>query len=119
MHTYIHPKEFNFLLESLIKDGALRQSLGKQAQNFVRTYWKPRQVAERYLSIIHNKAPEQWWCDPQTIDYLHGWGLSETHVRQLLGLVLKEGGRAALQVCDKPRLEEALVKFAQDSPRNN
>ncbi|MDN7023947.1 glycosyltransferase family 4 protein [Methanoculleus sp. FWC-SCC1] len=111
---YCHPDRIAGAIELLVRDDALRADLGRRAQQYVRERWEPRRVAERYLRLIDGDVPGAWCCDPQAIRYLHGVGFSETHTRSLLRAVIAEGGIAALQVPDKPDLEDLFCEFARN-----
>jgi glycosyltransferase involved in cell wall biosynthesis len=110
---YTHPDAANDAIERLVRDSTYRLQLGASAQKFVRSYWAPRRVAERYLQIIHGPIPAAWLCDPREIRYTHGVGMPAARARDLIGAVLRAGGRAALQLGDKPALEQLVIDFAQ------
>ena len=72
-------------------------------------------MAGRYLQLLSDDIPGQWWCDPADVRYLSGCGLPQGRSRRLVGLLLEHFGASALQVSDKPGLERALVEFARVS----
>ena len=96
----------------MVTDQAHRQALGARASRFVHTAWAPERVAERYLAVVRGKTRPEWLFDPRTLRYVRGVGLSEDRARELVRAVLERGGRAALQLADKPALEQAFVDFA-------
>jgi glycosyltransferase involved in cell wall biosynthesis len=97
----------------LATDGAYRRALGDRAQAFVTTAWAPEAVAARYRSLIRGEVPDDWLFDPRLLRYVHGVGLTEERARELVAGVLAKGGRAALQLGDKPAVEQAFVDFAE------
>jgi len=109
---HCHPDEIEEAVEKLIVDEAYRKELGEKAKQFVQKYWSAKYVAERYLRLIKGEIPEDWFYDPPNISYLHGWGLSEQDAKTFLRQVIKNGGLKALQLSDKPELEQKFVEFA-------
>jgi hypothetical protein len=109
---YVEPDDLEMAIERLIVDTEFRLRLGKQARQFVLTRWCPMGVAGRYLQLLNDDIPSDWWCDPDRVDYLSGCGLPRVRSKLLVGLLLKHYGASALQVQDKPYLERDLVEFA-------
>jgi hypothetical protein len=107
-----HPDGLAAAIERLADDPEYRLALGARARAFVETEWAPERIAERYLTILRGEAPGAWLFDPRGVRYLHGVGLPETRTRELIGAVLEHAGRDALQLADKPALEQAFVEFA-------
>jgi glycosyltransferase involved in cell wall biosynthesis len=108
------PEEIECAIEKLVGDRAYRLQLGEDARRFVRTEWTPAKVAERYLRIIRGDIPAEWVCSPQDVIYLHGYGFPEQRVRKLVGEFIRIGGKAALQLRDKPALERRFMEFSDD-----
>jgi len=78
----------------------------------VRARWNPRQVAERFLHILKGEVPQSWLFDPRHIRYCYGYGLPADKVKDRIARVIREGGRQALRLTDKPELEQRLCDFA-------
>jgi hypothetical protein len=113
-----HPDAIEAGIEKLITDRTYRMELGHDAQAFVEAYWALPQVAGRFLKIIQGDIPADWFYDPEKAEavFLYGGGISETRLTAFLKAYLAQGGRAALQLGDKPALEQAFVEFAGSSP---
>jgi len=113
-----HPDDIEAAIEKLIVDKAYRLDLGQRAKAFVEANWSAVKVAERFLKMIEGDIPLDWICDPATIRYFHGGGVSEDRLILFLRAYIEQSGREALQLSDKPLLEGALAEFAasqQDS----
>ena len=108
---FITPDDFEMAVERLVVDSAYRLQLGEQARQFVLSRWSLTGVAGRYLQLLNDEVPSQWWCDPSAVRYLNGSGLPERRARRLMGLLVSRFGASALQGQDKPDLEKALVEF--------
>jgi hypothetical protein len=111
---YCHPDEVEQAICKMIVDKNYRLELGREARAFVETRYGPQRVASRYLRLIEGDVPREWLYDPMDIRYLHGLGLSESQVRELVRAVIQKGGVAALQLDDKPELRDMFVAFAFD-----
>ena len=98
-------------IEKLIVDEAYRLEVGKQAQQFVRSQWTFKKVAERYVRLIEGDVPDHWMYDPKDLRYVYGWG-PEDSIKQAVRDLIEYGGVAALQLSDKPELEKRFIEFA-------
>jgi glycosyltransferase involved in cell wall biosynthesis len=110
---FIAPDELEMAIERLVVDSVFRLQLGEQARQFVLSRWTLAGVAGRYLQLLNDDIPKQWWCDPAAVRYLNGGGLPDGRTRRLVALLVDHFGASALQVQDKPELERALVEFAR------
>jgi glycosyltransferase involved in cell wall biosynthesis len=109
---FCHPDLLETSMEKLIVDHQFREELGKKAREFVITNWSAKKVAQHYLMLIDGNLPREWLYDPRNIRYLHGCGLSEAKVKNIIAAFLKTGGRKSLCLSDKPELEEIFVQFS-------
>jgi glycosyltransferase involved in cell wall biosynthesis len=110
---FVVPDDLEMAIERLVVDSAFRLQLGEQARQFVLSRWSLTAVAGRYLQLLRDDIPNQWWCDPAEVRYLSGCGLPKGRSRRLVALLIDHFGASALQVQDKPELESALVEFAR------
>lgn len=109
---YCHPDKIEEAVQRLVVDKECVNELGRMAKHFVESNWTPKKVAERFLQIIEGSIPKDWLYDPKDISYLHGYGLHEMRVKELVREVIEKGGKEALQLSDKPELESRFVRFA-------
>jgi glycosyltransferase involved in cell wall biosynthesis len=107
-----HPDDLRAAILRLADDPAYREDLGSRARAFVQSTWSRRSIAERFLGLIHGDIDPGWLFDPRELTYVRGVGLTEERAREIVAAVLLAGGRAALQLSDKPQLERAFVDFA-------
>ena len=108
-----HPDDLGEAILRLATDPGHRRALGARAQAFVTTAWAPSAIAARYLSLIRGDIPAEWLFDPGRLRYARGVGLTEERAREIVAGVIAKGGRAALQLTDKPAVEQAFVDFAE------
>lgn len=112
---YCHPDRIKDAIRKLATDEVFRRELGAKARQFVEENWSAEKVASRYLQLLDGEIPDDWWFHPGNIGYLHGCGFQEEKVKLCLRDLMEYGGRAALQLSDKPELEQSLVAFASDT----
>lgn len=112
---FCQPEEIEKAIETLLRDVEFRRELGRRARSHVEENWTPRQVAERYLRLISGDIPQGWMFDPNLTRHVHGCGLSEEKAKEMIRNMVEHGGRASLQLSDKPELEARLVEFAYSS----
>ena len=109
------PDEIESAIENLIINKDYRTLLGKQARQFIEEQWNPKTVAKNFILLAKNDIPENWWFDPNKINRLHGWGISEEKLKQALRTILASFGASALQLSNSPALEQAFVGFAEEN----
>src|SRR5258706_6271978 len=71
-------------IETLVVDREYRVELGRQARRFLEQQWNPARVAARFVRLASGDIPAEWWFDPNTLDYLHGWGLTDPPAREAI-----------------------------------
>lgn len=109
---YCHPDEIEEAIEKMIVDVDYRTRLSMEAHKFVTENWSSKKVAEKYLRIINGDIPSEWLYDPKQIKYVHGGGLPEQRVKEIIREMVKIGTKDALQLQDKPELEKNMLDFA-------
>lgn len=109
------PETFESTLRELVGSRASRESAGRTAREFVRTRWRPEQVAERYLSVIHGRTPPDWLRTPVAVRYATGAGLSRDRLRANLRLMASRS-LDPFGVGDKPELEARMLELAEGRP---
>lgn len=106
------PESLEATLRELIESRARRESMGRDALEFVRTNWRPEQVAGRYLALIDGKAPSRWLRTPSAVRYASGAGLSRQRLRANLRMMASQADDP-FGVGDKPDLEQRLLGLAE------
>jgi hypothetical protein len=105
-------------LESIVRDLALdpgrRVALGRAARSYVEEQWSMAAIGARLAALIAGPPPADWLFDPRDLRYVEGCGLTRDQARALIAAMVREGGRAALCLADKPALEERFVAFARE-----
>jgi hypothetical protein len=110
-------EEVESAIEKLVVEAEYRVELGRQARRFLEEHWDTKLVAARFLRMASGDIPAEWWFDPNTLEYLNGWGLTESRARLVIRTIVDERGPRALEVEDKPALQQALLDFATSDGR--
>ena len=106
-----HPDAIEQAIESLIINKVERLLLGKKASEFVRRNWNANFVASRYNQIIEGSIPENWWINPNKINYLHGAGQKIDITKNNIRNIIASFGVKSLQLDDRPDIENAFLEF--------
>ncbi len=105
------PADIVSAIAHLIDNPQERQLLARRAQEFVLNKWSPREVARRYLRLLHDDVPRDWWVDPKSISYCYGMGLHASDARRAVEAILESEGVAGLALPRKS-LREAFLSFS-------
>ena len=111
---FCHPDEIETAIEKLIIDPSYRLDLGQRARKFVEENWTARQVAQRYIRLIQGEIPPEWYYDPQDIRYLYGCGITVQQARSTIAEIIQKDGVQALQLSDKPELEQSYLDLIKN-----
>ena len=110
---YCHPDDLTEAIQYLVANAEYRVALGCRAKKFFEVNWSTQAVAQRFMRIIRDDIPDDCWCDPCDINYVHGTGLPEALSRKAIASLIEKYGDAALQLDDKPKLKECFLEFAR------
>lgn len=107
-----HPDHVEKAIEELIADPEMRRALGSRAKSFVHQEWSPLEVAQRFARLFAEDFPRDWLFAPEDIEYVHGAGLHENRLRDVIRALLAARGPDALQL-DDAKLRHALVDLVR------
>jgi hypothetical protein len=110
--VYCHPDNFLETLQFVINNMSYVKEVGIEAKKFIDNNWTPKLVAQKYLQIINNEIPKEWYYYPGDIVYVHGAGMTEKKVKSVIRSLIERKGKKALNVDEKPNLQNMLVAFA-------
>lgn len=111
---YIEPSEIKSAIIKLIEDKEFRINLGQKAKQYVTNYRNPEVVADRFLRIINDNIPQEWFFDASKSDYLYGWGVSKEDLKEFLKKYVGKFGRDGLFLSHNPTLEDKILEFIKD-----
>lgn len=101
---YCQPEDFAEQLNELINHPEERVREGQKLRTFMQEHWSIDKVTERYLRIINDDVPEEWFFDPADITYLPGCGLPRTKALEMIQAITSQYGPDALLLDDSEPL---------------
>lgn len=111
--TYVcHPDKIKDAIKFMIENKDYRIKLGQAARKFVQNQWNPDKVTDRFIQIINNKIPQEWYINPKDITYVYGCSLPKEKSQRLIKRLIDKYGVSSLQLNHHPDLEKAFIKFA-------
>lgn len=102
------PEEINQAVEVMATNVELRRTLGESAKRFVRTQWSAMAVAKRYMRLVNEDFPSEWYVDPKSICYVHGACQREEATKLNVRRLIASAGISGLQLSHRPDLERAF-----------
>ena len=106
------PDDITKAIELLIVDTNLRESLGERAKYFVENNLSCEVVASKFLKLITDNFPSEWWLDPEKVSYSSGSGISQTVIQEQVRDLVNRFGSSALGLNDKPALKYKILREA-------
>lgn len=113
-----HPDALEDCLRSLVADPARREEIGANAREFLQTQWSETAFAARFARIVQGDIPSDSLVRPEHVRHLHGAGIEETQVKQLIAAMVSRIGPASLQLDHLPKLRDALTAFSHPASRS-
>ena len=112
---FCHPDEIESAIENLIVNKDYRLELGEKLKQFIRNNWNPARVAERYLKLLNNDFPENWYFNPLSLKYPYGWGINKENLKKLIKDVLQDRKENLkfLHLSHNPKLEKILYEISR------
>lgn len=104
-------------IEELVVNCSERTELGRRAMKFVREKWSSIEVAKRYMKLITDDIPDEWWIDPNDISYVEGGGISRKNLQHVISNLIDEYGLNSLNLTHRPELEKAFMDFAYNQEK--
>ncbi len=116
---YCHPSNLRSTLLRLIESPALREQIGSQAKAFVLSRTDHLSLPRRFAKLIEDDVPKDWLFNPYDIKHAYCAGMSEQAGRHSVRKVIEFGGLRALQLGDKPILEQSFYSYATKSDHSD
>lgn len=113
---YVKPSEIKDAIRKLIDDEQYRLDLGKRAYDFVTNDWNVSAVAKNYLRLIQNEPIlDNWKCNPASLSYIWGWGLSKDNWRAQMNAYISHCGAESLKLDHNPQLKQKILDEVKTS----
>lgn len=109
---YVMPDKLESAIEKMISSSEFRETLGRQANEFILKRWSCIEVAKRYSDLLAGNAPEAWYFYPSCLNYVGGWGVSADRIKSVVSQIIENYGAEALFLDDQPILRGELCQLA-------
>ena len=109
-----HPDNLKEAVQWMIDNPRERERLGEAAQDFVSGNWSTAAVARRYMRLMQEDVPSDWFLDPVKIIYCYGAGLEKDVAKRNIHSIIAAGGVESLVFDGHPALREALTMLNQE-----
>jgi len=108
---YCHPSQAKDAIRRMISDQHYRLLLGEQAKQYVRQFWSPHAVAERWERLFRHDVPNNWFWHPITQNICPPVCISEADAGKIISSIIEKFGTSALCLDDKPILKRNVEKL--------
>ena len=109
---YVHPNNIEEGIEKMITNHKYRNEMAKNAYNYMNEqHGSLSNVVNNYLRLFNNDIPDEWWFDPNNIDYIYG-DIPELKLKEIILSLIEKHGLKSLQLKDKPLLEKMFEDYA-------
>ena len=106
------PSQIEHAIEELIVNREERLKLGEEAEKFVQEKWSAKEIARRYLKLIEEDIPNDWWLDPKLVNYVYGAVQSCERSKEIIRQMVKRFGVRSLCLSHRPDLEATFLEFS-------
>lgn len=110
-----HPTEMENQLRALVSDPDYRTRVTQELHDFLSKNWTLVDVARRFWIAVTECAPEEWYFDPSSVNYLHGSGLSEDELLVIAREGLSRFGDDFLQLHRRPDLIRTMHEMLREN----
>lgn len=108
---YVEPAALKDAIRKMAMDHDFRAQMGSDAKDFVDHRWSIAEIGSRYNQLFSGTIPDSWWCTPEDVEYVHGYGLSEKTLIEIIEGLVSAHGEAALGLDDKPVLKRKYLEL--------
>jgi hypothetical protein len=111
---YVLPSQVKDVVRRLVTDQNYRIESGEKLNEFIRNHWSTDAVAARYLKLIDGTYPPKWLQSINKLSYLHGLGLSDAELKNLISDLVDHYGFDALGINHNPQLLQRYKELIKD-----
>jgi hypothetical protein len=111
---YVEPSKIKQAIVKLIVDKRFRIELGEKAKKYVAKYRTPEVVTNKFLQIVNDDIPDEWFFDAPKSDYFYGWAVSKENLKFFLKNYIEKYGKEGLFLSHNSNLENKILDFIRD-----
>ena len=106
--VYCHPEKLEENFIKLCEDKVFRVQKGIELQNFLEKNWSSKLVAKKYMLIINDQVPKEWFFDWKCNDYIEGVGIDRVKIFEICKVIKNVYGKEKLFLSHNLKLTSAL-----------
>lgn len=108
------PNEMEQTIRDLVSGKVDLKEVGKAGSEYLHIQCRDVEVAKRYLRIINNQIPTQWWYDPGKSTYLFGNGQAEDITKNQVSGLIENYGLSSLGLDRNKKYLQILLNFLKE-----
>lgn len=110
------PEALEQTLRDALSDLGRAKAIGQQANAFMNGYWRQDAVADRFAKLLTGQGiHEDWWVDPDRIDYWQGLGATDEHRMTVIKALIATCGIDALGLAPDQAVAQTIRSWAESS----
>jgi glycosyltransferase involved in cell wall biosynthesis len=106
--VYCLPEKLEENLIKLCEDKVFRVQKGIELRNFIEKNWSSKSVAKKYMLIINDQVPSEWFFDWKSNDYIEGYGIDRVKIFEICKVIKNVYGKEKLFLSHNLKLTSAL-----------
>ena len=106
--VYCLPEKLEENFIKLCEDKAYRVQKGAELRNFIEKNWSSKSIAKKYMLIINDQVPSEWFFDWESNDYIEGCGIDRVKIFEICKVIKNVYGKEKLFLSHNSKLTRAL-----------
>jgi glycosyltransferase involved in cell wall biosynthesis len=106
--VYCLPEKLEENFIKLCEDKVFRVQKGIELRNFIEKNWSSKSVAKKYMLIINDQVPSEWFFDWESNDYIDGAGIDRVKIFEIYRVIKNVYGKEKLFLSHNSKLTSAL-----------
>ena len=106
--VYCQPEKLEEKFIKLCEDKVYRVQKGIELRNFIEKNWSSKLVAKKYMLIINDQVPSEWFFDWESNDYIEGCGIDRVKIFEICKVIKNVYGKEKLFLSHNLKLTNAL-----------
>lgn len=105
---FVCPEKIFEVAENLCKSKELCKEIGEKVYNFLIKNWSCEIITMRFIKLIEDKFPDDWWYEPYKIKYIYGYGISKNELLNFINMYI---GKFSLEGLFQPPNSNFLINL--------
>jgi glycosyltransferase involved in cell wall biosynthesis len=106
--VYCQPEKLEENFIKLCEDKVFRVQKGIELRNFLEKNWSSNLIAKKYMLIINDQVPREWFFDWECNDYVEGAGIDRVKIFEICRFIKNVYGKEKLFLSHNSKLTRTL-----------